>query len=357
MRKILFFLAVFLLTACVSNNDLYEKGCRAMLAGRYDEALKLFNEIDIDTLSQSDLAGRVAADMANCYLKKGDSTAYVSNLRRAALLGNRDATTSLITYIESHHENISDYVGFYTALHNAVPSYGLYAARLAKVYLFDNKMKDYNKAATLLMPFVSRTGTKKDYPQVSEKAFAAYMLANGLGGYAESPEAAMYLVEECIKTFNSYKDDEEYKMDADAIAILGDLELLRENRHYDNPDNAKKCYQYAIGHTMFTDTSLLNAKINCISDFISKRERVLIDPMWWDRKPDSWTSYVNNSGFSYIGHTSDSGTPKDKMQLSGYPTGPGYGCWTKQFTAFIGNWSNGNPTKGLFISTDGTSFN
>lgn len=356
MRKVLFLLAGIVFTACVSNEDRYEQGCKDMLSGRYDEALEQFNEIKVDTVSQANMAGFVAARMAECYLKKGDSSAYVSNLHRAALFRNHEASAALVAYIEAHRENTDDYVKYYTGLHNVVPTYGLYAAKLAKVYLFDDKMRDYKKAATLLMPFVSRTGTKINHPQISEMTLAAYMLINGLGGYAQSPEAAMYLVEDCIGTFKAYKDNEEYKMDADAVAILGDLELLRENRNYDNPDNAKECYKFAVGHSKFVSDSYLRAKIDCIIDFIAKREKVLVDPMWWERKPDTWTKYVNESGFSYIGHTTDSGSRKDKLQLSGYPLGPGYGCWTKQFNAFIGNWSNGNPSKGLFISASGTKF-
>ncbi|MDE6542247.1 MAG: hypothetical protein K2L74_09560 [Muribaculaceae bacterium] len=332
-----------ILAACSpSPGSIYEKGREAMLARDYDTAIELLSQIGSDTTVHNDLRCKALSDIYECYAAKNDSAAAMESLKQAALAGHREARRAYMDFLEANPQPAERYIGFYESMNRIAPHYGLYAARLAKGYLFVKQPAAPAMAAQYLTAFVNKSGSTNGSPDMPEKMMAAYMLAKGLGGYAYSPEGAARLAEGCRSHFsrNSHDDTmqelEQHTIDADALVILGNLELASTF----DPDNVRRALAYykgarAYGHTLTCDAATLDAAVAIIESYLMEREKVNVNS-WWP-EPGDWKRYTNDSGFGYIGHTAGNG-----------PSGTGYGVWNNG-RAFVGTWKGHNEHKGILV--------
>lgn len=328
-----------------SAQSYYEKGRRALLTGNYEEAQELLTKaIEKSEDTSLTLKSDALMSLAECSSRQGDSVKAIDYTRQAALLFNQQAQAVYGDYLDRHKELKEEFISYYSYLNKQSPQESRYAGKLAGKYLFDVEYgRNYDKAGELLLPFISKSGSGSGDPNTV--AYAAYLMALGEGGYPESPEAAMMLGGKCIGNVKSIIEDP--TIDAEALLILGNLALAEcaSDTRSDMYDNVVKAgILYEAAEKADIDGSLGGMPrqfINRIDDFCAERQKVAVDPNWWDKNPNDWTRFYNHeTGFRYLGHTNYSGY-QGAFGGSEYPTGWGIGAWTKDCQVFLGKWNAG----------------
>lgn len=336
-----------------SSGVLYEKGLKALLTGRYDDAQEYMQRV----VDKNDARrGDAYYALAQCCAHQGDSVASADYLRLAALDLNRSAISEYLTYLDARPQLFEQYTQFIAEIHEKIPEDCQYASRLAKLYLYGAAASD--RAGELLQPFISQSGTDLGGADITAKALAAHLLLYGSGGYVQSPEAALFLAKSCRQLLT----DSLSEVDGDALYILGKLELvdlaytpeanmlenLARARRYFKAINASKTYS--------VNSAQLNEFIQWLDSFLDESARVQHSPSWWNRQPNDWTSFFNReSGFRYIGHTNGSGDQSYNGFTTEYPLGWGCGAWTREHNAAVGKWgNNGHILKGIYVYRSGS---
>lgn len=333
----------------------YEKARKAILTGDVDRAEEYFAKAAKAVDRDETLASEAMRGLAECRAQKGDTAGAVGHMRDAALHGNREAQACYATHLAAHPELLDEYIAYYTALNSREPENCSYAAMLAKPYIFNEAMQNYDKAGRLLQPFVTRSGGNRG-ADVNAMAFAAHLMAKGLGGYPESPEGAAILTQACRSMVKGHLDDP--AIDADALRLLAAFELvdITFNSNGEMLENAARALSYLRatgGRDQYLGGVGMDNVIEWLEKFSDEKSNVNLSPNWWDRKPADWTQFANaDTGFKYVGHTNLSGVAHSWIETE-YPTGWGYGAWTNEHAAFIGKWENGRIKHGLYITPDG----
>ena len=133
---------------------------------------------------------------------------------------------------------------------------------------------------------------------------------------------------------------------------LMDLAYTPESNIIENISRAKR-YFSASGEAMYSGYSHPYAAV--LEDYLDGASRARINPLWWERRPQDWKSYTNNSGARYMGHTVGSGNKNYHDGMPDRPYGTGCGVDNRQHVVSIGKWG-GNPAhlqKGLIIWSNG----
>lgn len=287
--------------------------------------------------------------LAQCRAHQGDSVASADYLRLAAQDMNSDAASEYLAYLFDHPALGQEYVDFLTHMHEHSPEECLYAWRLAWVKL---DSMDYEAAGELLQPYVSFAGTALPGTPVEAKVLAAEMMCFGWGGYVQSPEGAVALATSCR---NTLEDTDLSVYSRGIIWRLGFFELmdLAYNPEPDIIENVQRAKRYISA--AYEGTNWENPYSPILDDYLDEASRVVINPLWWERRPQDWKSYTNDSGFRYIGHTVGSGNKNYHDGMPDLPYGTGCGVDNRQHVVSIGKWG-GNPAhlqKGLIIWPNG----
>lgn len=332
-----------------SSGVLYEKGLTAMLTGRYDEAQEYMQRV----VDKNDARrGDAYYALAQCEEHRGDTTAYLEYLHQAALDMNEQAAGEYLTYLESDWAANEEYVSFLTRMHELSPDNYTYAWKLAFRKMI---LQEFDTAAVLLQPYVSLSGTALPGAGVEAKILAAALMIHGQGGYVRSPEGAVMLANSCR---NVMEDANLSEYDSVILSEFGMFELLDlaytpESNIIENISRAKR-YFSASGEAMQLGFPHPYAAV--LDDYLDEASRVAINPLWWERRPQDWKSYTNDSGFRYIGHTVGSGNKNYHDGMPDRPYGKGCGVDNRQHIVYIGKWG-GNPAglqSGLIIRPDGS---
>lgn len=332
-----------------SSGVLYEKGLKALLTGRYDDAQEYMQRV----VDKNDARrGDAYYALAQCEEHRGDTTAYLEYLHQAALDLNEQAAGEYLTYMESNPVLFEEYKNFLTRMHHISPDSYIYSWKLAYTKILS---QEFDSAAVLLQPYVSLSGTALPGAGVEAKILAAEMMLNSLGGYAESPEGAVMLANSCR---NILADADLSAYPREILWGLGKFELLDlaytpESNIAENVGRAKR---YISAYYEGTPWENENPYIAVLDDYLDEASRVAINPLWWERRPQDWKSYTNDSGFRYIGHTVGSGNINYHDGMPDRPYGKGCGIDNRQHIVYIGKWG-GNPAvlqSGLIIWHEGS---
>lgn len=341
-------------SAANSAGSMFEKGRKAMLTGNIEQAEVYLGKAAEKASVNTPLAAEARFYLGQCRIRQDDTEGGMGYMREAGLLGHKDAHYSYVDYLNADPKKSKDYISYFEELTKRNPDNAMYAAMLAKVYIFDSKHRDYDKAAKVLQPFVTRTGSVKT-DDVNALAYASAIMSLGVGGYAESPEGASVLVMKCRRLAEGRLDDP--AIDGFALLVLANAELI--NKAYNAEDKAIDNIARALAYLRAAqekEPRLVDRTANTVrwlEDFLDEHEKVQLSPMWWDRNPEDWTEFVNHdTGFKYIGHTNLSGL-RQSWGNNEYPNGWGCGVWTKEHQAFIGKWSGGKIGHGLFVNSYG----
>lgn len=133
---------------------------------------------------------------------------------------------------------------------------------------------------------------------------------------------------------------------------LMDLAYTPKSNIIENISRAKR-YFSASGEAMYSGYSHPYAAV--LEDYIDGASRARINPLWWERRPQDWKSYTNDSGFRYLGHTVGSGNINYHDGMPDRPQGIGCGVYTREHITYIGKWG-GSPAvlqSGLIIYPNG----
>ena len=333
----------------------FEKGRKAMLTGKLDEAEEYLAKVVAGAGDNEALGAEAMLNLGKCRMQRGDTVGAMGYMRDAALYGNREAHACYAGYLDADPEKGEEYMSYYTALNERWPDNSTYAARLARAHIYDTRYRDFDKAAELLQPFVTRTGGIRT-SDVNAMAYAGLFMSMGAGGYAQSPEGASVIAMKCRSLLKGRLDDPD--IDGFALEYLAGAELI--NKVYNSEDKVLENIGRALAYMRAAqkkEAALRSERYDIIvrwlEDVLDEAEKVQHSPHWWDRKPADWTAYSNETGFRYVGHTNLSGLVQS-WGNNEYPTGWGCGVWTKdEPCAFIGKWNQGRMGQGLFINAIG----
>lgn len=329
-----------------SSGVLYEKGLKALLTGRYDDAQEYMQRV----VDKNDARrGDAYYALAQCCAHQGDSVASYEYLHKAALDMNSDAAREYLVYLDGQPALGHEYVDFLTYMHEHSPEECLYAWRLAWVKL---DSMDYEAAGELLQPYVSFAGTALPGTPVEAKVLAAEMMCRGQGGYALSPEGAITLANSCQ---SALEERDWSEINGWIFFRLGHLKLI-ELAYIPESDiirNIGLAKRYFDAFTMRTGYTF--GGIEMLDEYLNEASQVVINPLWWERRPQDWKSYSNDSGFRYIGHTVGSGNKNYHDGMPDRPQGMGCGVDNRSHLVYIGKWG-GSPSslqKGVRVQHDG----
>lgn len=330
----------------------YNNGQHALLTGQYDKAREYLTKA-LKHSKNPDLTGEILVSLGMCSLKEGKDD-WKDYMRQAALLQNRKGIAGYEEYLKQFPEQKQEYMAFYGEMASRNPGNSYYAAKLARMYLFDQDFVDISKAGSYLLPFVSQSGSGSG--GVNTLAYAAYLLGFGAGGYVESPESAIMQSGKCKKDIDRVLRDVD--VDAEALNILGDMALAEcayesNSKLIENIVAAGRFYEAAAERANPQLKAAIVPKLNLIEEIRTEMSKVVISPNWWDKKPNDWTGFFNDqTGFRYVGHTNASGDIHAPSGITEYPTGWGIGAWTKEKNVFVGRWKNGQIDRGIWVGPE-----